>query len=63
MADGRGIVGISAGGMTDMLDSGQVGRLVLPRSPEKIAEAAIGLLEDPGLRMRIGHGAREAPAF
>jgi glycogen(starch) synthase len=59
MAAARGIVGSSAGGMADMLDLGEVGRLIPPNSPERIAEAVIELLEDPSLRMRLGQAARK----
>ncbi|MGH7791811.1 MAG: glycosyltransferase family 4 protein, partial [Thermodesulfobacteriota bacterium] len=58
MAAARGIIGSNAGGMTDMLDAGRAGKLIPPRSPEKIAEAVIELLEDPDLRMRLGQSAR-----
>lgn len=59
MAAARGIVGSSAGGMADMLDFGQVGRIIPPRSPRKIAKAVIELLEDPELRMKLGKAARD----
>lgn len=59
MAAGRGIVGSSAGGMLDMLDSGKVGRIVPPRSYNKIAQAVIELLENPNLRMKLGQSARD----
>lgn len=59
MAAGRGVIGSRAGGMVEMLDSGQAGRLVSPRHPEQIAEAVIELLQHPTLRMEMGHAARE----
>lgn len=59
MAAGRGVIGSSAGGMTEMLNLGQSGKLVPPCSPEKIAEAVIELLTNPALRMRLGQAARE----
>jgi glycosyltransferase involved in cell wall biosynthesis len=59
MAAARGIVGSSAGGMADMLDFGQVGRVIPPRNPKRIAQAVIELLGDPELRMRLGQKARE----
>ena len=59
MAAARGIVGSSAGGMADMLDFGQVGRIIPPRSSRKIAQAVIELLKDPELRMRLGQMARD----
>lgn len=59
MAAGRGVVASNAGGMAEMLDQGRVGRLVPPRSPKKIAEALLELLENPTLRMQLGHAARQ----
>jgi glycosyltransferase involved in cell wall biosynthesis len=58
MAAARAIVGSSAGGMAEMLDCGKVGRVIPPRSPKKIAEAVIELLEDPELRIKLGRAAR-----
>lgn len=59
MAAARGIVGSKAGGIAEMLNNGDVGRLIPERSPNKIAEAVAELLEDCGLRMRLGAAARE----
>lgn len=59
MSAGRAIVGSSAGGMKDMLDNGQAGKLVPPRSPEKIAEAIIELLNNQTLRIKLGTAARK----
>ncbi|HEY9852611.1 MAG TPA: glycosyltransferase family 4 protein [Leptolyngbyaceae cyanobacterium] len=59
MAAARGVIGSSAGGMAEMLDNGKVGRLVPPRSPQKIAAAAIELLENPALRISLGQAARD----
>jgi glycosyltransferase involved in cell wall biosynthesis len=59
MAAARGVVGSSAGGMAEILNGGEVGRLVPPASPEKIAEAVIELFKNPGLRMKLGQTARD----
>ncbi len=59
MAAARGIVGSNAGGMKDMLDLGKAGKLVPPRSPKKIAEAVIELLDNSQLRMEMGKIARD----
>jgi glycogen synthase len=59
MAAARGIVGSSAGGMFEMLEGGRVGRVVPPRDPKKIAESIIELLDNPELRMDLGHMARD----
>lgn len=59
MAAARGIVGTPTGGMADMLNSDQVGRIVPPRKPKQIAQAVLELLENPELRMRLGQAARD----
>jgi len=59
MSAGRGVVASSAGGMAELLNHGEVGRLVPPRSPQKTAAAVIELLENPTLRMRLGQAARD----
>lgn len=63
MAAARGVVGSSAGGMAEILQSevgrDEVGRLVPPASPEKIAAAVIELLQNPALRMQLGQAARD----
>lgn len=59
MAAGRGIVASSAGGMAELLDQGQVGRLVPPRQPHKIAQAVIALLDNPAWRIALGGQARD----
>ncbi len=58
MSAGRGIVGSSSGGMQEMLDGGRVGRLVPPRSPEKIVAAVLELLTNRDDRERLGELAR-----
>ena len=58
MSAGRGIVGSSAGGMTEMLDNGKAGLLIPPRSPCAIAEATLKMLDNPKLRMHLGKRAR-----
>ncbi len=59
MAAARGIVGSSAGGMSEMLDQGKAGRLIPPYKSKKIAEAVIELLKNPELRMKLGEAARD----
>lgn len=59
MSAGRGIIASSAGGMAELLNHGEVGRLVPPREPVKIAEAVIELLDNPALRMHLGQTARD----
>jgi glycosyltransferase involved in cell wall biosynthesis len=59
MAAARGVVGSSAGGMTEMLANGLAGRLVPPNSPEAVAESVIELIRWPELRMQLGQNARD----
>jgi glycogen synthase len=58
MAAGRGVIASKAGGRAEMIDSDAVGRLVEPKHPQDIAQAAIELLQNPSLRMRLGTAAR-----
>jgi glycosyltransferase involved in cell wall biosynthesis len=59
MAAGRGVVGSKAGGMPEMLNSPEVGRVVSPKSPQEIAQAVVELLNDAALRMKIGAAVRQ----
>lgn len=59
MAAARGIVGSSAGGMVEMLEQGEVGRLVNPAQPQELATAVNELLSQPNLRMQLGQAARD----
>lgn len=59
MAAGRGVVGTNSGGMATMIASDEVGRLVPPGNPQRIADAVIDLLSEPEKRMRIGRAARQ----
>jgi glycosyltransferase involved in cell wall biosynthesis len=59
MAAGRGIVGSSAGGMSEMLDNGIAGVLVPPRSPKKLAAGLIHLIQHEQPRKELGRLARQ----
>ncbi|HEY9646696.1 MAG TPA: glycosyltransferase family 4 protein [Chroococcidiopsis sp.] len=59
MAAGRGIVGSMAGGMVEMLDGIEAGRLVPPLHPQGIVAAVSELLEHPERRWAIGQKARD----
>lgn len=59
MAAGRGVVASSSGGMAELLNRGEVGRLVAPHSPKQLAAAVNGLLDAPSARMQLGRAARE----
>jgi glycogen synthase len=58
MAAGRGIIASNAGGMAEILDYGYTGKLIPPRNPQQIAQAAIELLGNPQLRIKLGELAR-----
>lgn len=58
MSAARGIVGSSAGGMSEMLEHGRTGLLVPPRDPKAIADAILALLRSPERRMAMGLAAR-----
>jgi glycogen synthase len=59
MAAGRGVVGSMAGGMPEMLDGVNAGRLVPPAHPPSIVEVVCELLEHPDRRMALGQRARD----
>lgn len=58
MAAARAVVATRAGGMKDIVSSPQVGCLVPPENPRKLAEAIIDLLEHPAKRIEMGRAAR-----
>ncbi len=58
MAAARAIVGSEAGGMSEMLDAGKVGRLIPPGSAAAIAQQVIDLLDDDHARISLGKAAR-----
>lgn len=61
MACGVPVVASAVGGLVDTVVDGVTGIHVPPRSPELLAAAMRGLLEDAGLRRRLGTaGARRA---
>ncbi len=58
MAAGRGVVGSTAGGMAEIIDSNKYGKVVPPKNPKAIAKAVIELVRNPDLRMKLGAAAR-----
>jgi D-inositol-3-phosphate glycosyltransferase len=61
MACGVPVLASAVGGLVDTVVDGVTGIHVPPRSPERMAAALNGLLEDPALRRRLGTaGARRA---
>jgi glycosyltransferase involved in cell wall biosynthesis len=59
MAAGRALVSSAIGGTNEVVVEGESGLLVPPGDPESLAAALRRLLEDPGLRQRLGAAARE----
>jgi glycogen synthase len=59
MAAGRGVVGSAAGGMAELLNQGEFGKLVPPQQPRQLATALLSLLENPTLRMHYGETGRQ----
>ena len=64
MACGRPTVATDVGGVSEAVAAvperavGESGLVVPPRDPEAMAWAALRLLRDPGLRLRMGEAAR-----
>lgn len=55
----RALVATTVGGIPEVVEDGVTGLLVPPRNPEALAEKIQTLLDDPGLRLRLGQAARE----
>ncbi len=60
MASGRPLVASSAGGLKELVRSGETGLAVPPGDPESLARAMLVLLSDETLRWRLGRAARRA---
>lgn len=52
------VVATATGGIPELVTGGESGLLVPPRSPDRLAEAIIRILSDPGLRSRCIAGGR-----
>lgn len=64
MALGRAVVATRVGGIPAVVVDGESGRLVPPDDPRALAAAVSELLQDPGLRARMGEaGRRRAGEF
>jgi glycosyltransferase involved in cell wall biosynthesis len=58
MAAGLPIVAGRVGQVAEYIEDGRSGLLVAPGDPAALARATLALLSDPGLRARLGQGAR-----
>jgi glycosyltransferase involved in cell wall biosynthesis len=60
MAAGRAIVASAVGQIGDVLEDDRNALLVPPDDPDALCQAIVRLVDDPGLRARLGAAAREA---
>jgi glycosyltransferase involved in cell wall biosynthesis len=58
MAHGRAVVATPVGGTPEVVVDGETGLLVPPRDVDALADALRRLLDDPGLRNRLGEAGR-----
>ena len=59
-ASGLAVVGGDSGGVADAVRDGETGILVNPEDPAAVAAGIVRLLDDEGLRARLGAGGRRA---
>jgi len=60
MAAERPVVATRVGGIPELVEHGETGLLVASRAPDQIAARLIELLEDSGMRLRLGLAGRRA---
>jgi glycosyltransferase involved in cell wall biosynthesis len=60
MSYGRPAVVTTVGGIPEAIEDGVNGLLCNPRDPECLAQKICTLIENPALRLRLGHAARKA---
>jgi glycosyltransferase involved in cell wall biosynthesis len=58
MAAGLPVVASRVGGLDEIVDTGETGLLVRPGDPSELARAIARLLDEPGLRARMGAAGR-----
>lgn len=59
MAAGKAVVATDVGGIPEEVEEGVTGILVPPRSPERLAEAMLSLLENPARAREMGDAGRK----
>jgi glycosyltransferase involved in cell wall biosynthesis len=62
MASGLAVVASAVGGLTDYMVDGENGLLTPAQNPDALAAAIRRLIDDPGLRARLGTAARQTVA-
>ena len=58
MAVGLPVVATRTGGVPEVVEDGETGLLVPPRDPDALADGVLRMLNDPGLRYRMGQAGR-----
>lgn len=58
MAAGRPVVATTVGGIPELVRHGETGVLVPPKDPQRLAEAMLGLLNEPALARTMGAAGR-----
>jgi glycosyltransferase involved in cell wall biosynthesis len=58
LASGRPLVGCAAGAFPEVVTDGLDGRAVPPRDPQALADAVVGLVQDPATAEEMGRRAR-----
>jgi glycosyltransferase involved in cell wall biosynthesis len=58
MACGKAVVATAVSGALDVISSGKNGLLVPPKSPERMAESILSILDNKGLIAQLGQAAR-----
>jgi glycosyltransferase involved in cell wall biosynthesis len=58
MAAGKAVVATAVGGIPEAVEDGVTGLLVPPRSPDRLAEALLSLLENPARARAMGEAGR-----
>jgi glycosyltransferase involved in cell wall biosynthesis len=59
MMAGKPVIASAAGGLRELIDDGQTGRLVAPGDPAALGSAINDLLANPAQAIEMGHRARE----
>ena len=55
----RPLIATTVGGLPEVCIDGKTGLSVPPHSPKKVAEAVVKLIENPSLRLLLGHEAKK----